>query len=147
MIFRFPTTNTNPLFADLCCDCKLGLDQFEIGLRYKTFYGLVRHDSYWLGYRYWNSSDWLEINSNPILLPGQNQIYLFILEIFSLLDSAYDFFIIKVVLPMTFQENKCFCACVTLRKKFIQQNFFCYPDKIFCCPNKTFCLSNKICLI
>ena len=35
----------------------------------------------------------------------------------------------------------------TLRKKFIQQNFFCYPDKIFCCPNKTFCLTNKICLI
>ena len=35
----------------------------------------------------------------------------------------------------------------TLRKKFIQQNFFGCPDKIFCCPNKTFCLSNKILLI
>ena len=31
----------------------------------------------------------------------------------------------------------------TLRKKCMQQNFFCCPDKTFCCPNKTFCLSNQ----
>ena len=29
----------------------------------------------------------------------------------------------------------------TLRKKCMQQNFFCCPDKTFCCPNKKFCLS------
>ena len=34
-----------------------------------------------------------------------------------------------------------------LRKKCIQQNFFCCPEQIFFCPNKTFCLSNKIWLI
>ena len=38
--------------------------------RYKTFFGLVRNDSHWLGYRYRNVSDYLGINSYPILSPG-----------------------------------------------------------------------------
>ena len=31
----------------------------------------------------------------------------------------------------------------TLRKKFVQQNFFCCPDKTFCCPSKAFFSSNQ----
>ena len=37
--------------------------------RHKTFFGLVRNDLLSLGYRFWNSSDWLEMNSYPKLSP------------------------------------------------------------------------------
>ena len=65
-------------------NCCLGLNRISSDrlftvfyqTRYKTFFGLVRIDSHWLGYRYRNSSDWLGMNFYPILSPGKKRLIL-----------------------------------------------------------------------
>ena len=49
-------------------------DRFSTDLyqtRVKTFFGLTRMNSDWLGYRIRNKSDWFQIHFDPKLLPGK----------------------------------------------------------------------------
>ena len=57
-------TNPRSDWSGLKTSFRIHLDWFLTifhQTRYKTFFRLVRNDSYWLGYRYWNGSEWISI--------------------------------------------------------------------------------------